>query len=78
MEEEVAARSRCDRALLRCQHEHDDAIRRQSDLQRLTASLTPWLTSATDNLASKTAVAVSGGAFTATLAATTVTTVVGK
>jgi glucuronoarabinoxylan endo-1,4-beta-xylanase len=42
------------------------------------ASLTPWVTSATDNLASKTAVTVSGGSFTATLAATTVTTFVGK
>ena len=42
------------------------------------ASLTPWVTSATDNLASKAAVTVSGGSFTATLAATTVTTFVGK
>jgi glucuronoarabinoxylan endo-1,4-beta-xylanase len=42
------------------------------------ASLVPWVTSATDNLAAKTAVAVSGGTFTATLAATTVTTFVGK
>ena len=42
------------------------------------ASLTPWVTSATDNLASKTAVPVSGGSFSATLAATTVTTFVGK
>jgi glucuronoarabinoxylan endo-1,4-beta-xylanase len=42
------------------------------------ASLTPWVTSASDNLASKTAVAVSGGAFTASLAAKTVTTFVGR
>ena len=42
------------------------------------ASLTPWVTSASDNLASKTAVTVSGGSFTASLAATTVTTFVGK
>jgi glucuronoarabinoxylan endo-1,4-beta-xylanase len=42
------------------------------------ASLTPWVTSATDNLASKTAVTVSGGSFTATLAGATVTTFVGK
>jgi len=42
------------------------------------ASLTPWVTSMMDNLASKTAVTVSGGSFTAALAATTVTTFVGK
>jgi glucuronoarabinoxylan endo-1,4-beta-xylanase len=42
------------------------------------AALTPWVTSASDNLVSKTAVTVSGGSFTATLAATTVTTFVGK
>ena len=42
------------------------------------ASLTPWVTSASDNLASKTAVTVSGGSFTATLASMTVTTFVGK
>jgi glucuronoarabinoxylan endo-1,4-beta-xylanase len=42
------------------------------------ASLTPWVTSMTDNLASKTAVTVSGGSFTAMLGATTVTTFVGK
>ena len=40
--------------------------------------MTPWVTSSTDNLISKTAVAVSGGSFTAALAATTVTTFVGK
>jgi glucuronoarabinoxylan endo-1,4-beta-xylanase len=40
--------------------------------------VTPWVTSATDNLASKTAIAVSGGSFTAMLAATTVTTFVGQ
>ena len=42
------------------------------------AMMTPWVTSSTDNLISKTAVAVSGGSFTAALAATTVTTFVGK
>ena len=42
------------------------------------ASMTPWVTSSSDNLASKTAVAVSGGSFTATLAGKTVTTFVGK
>jgi glucuronoarabinoxylan endo-1,4-beta-xylanase len=41
-------------------------------------SMTPWVTSSSDNLASKTAVTVSGGSFTATLAASTVTTFVGK
>jgi hypothetical protein len=40
-------------------------------------SLTPWVTSASANLASQTAVAVTGGSFTATLAATSVTTFVG-
>ena len=42
------------------------------------ALMTPWVTSATDNLIAKTAVPVSGGSFTAALAATTVTTFVGK
>ncbi|MBN1575552.1 MAG: hypothetical protein JW913_03315 [Chitinispirillaceae bacterium] len=42
------------------------------------ASLTPWVTSANDDLKSKTAVAVSGGTFTAELAGKTVTTFVGK
>lgn len=42
------------------------------------ASLTPWVTSSSDNLASKTAVSVSGGSFTASLGASTVTTFVGK
>jgi glucuronoarabinoxylan endo-1,4-beta-xylanase len=42
------------------------------------ASMTPWVTSSSDNLASKTAIAVSGGSFTATLASKTVTTFVGK
>jgi glucuronoarabinoxylan endo-1,4-beta-xylanase len=42
------------------------------------ASLVPWVTSASDNLASKTAVSVNGGSFTATLASKTVTTFVGK
>jgi O-glycosyl hydrolase len=41
-------------------------------------SLTPWVTSSADNLVSKTAVAVTGGTFTATLASKTVTTFVGK
>ena len=40
--------------------------------------MTPTVTSSTDNLVAKTAVPVSGGSFTATLAATTVTTFVGK
>jgi glucuronoarabinoxylan endo-1,4-beta-xylanase len=42
------------------------------------AMMTPTVTSSTDNLAAKTAVAVSGGSFMASLAATTVTTFVGK
>ncbi len=42
------------------------------------ASMTPWVTSATDNLKSGTAVPVISGSFTATLGATTVTTFVGK
>jgi glucuronoarabinoxylan endo-1,4-beta-xylanase len=42
------------------------------------AAFTPNVTSSTDNLAAKTAVPVSGGIFTATLAATSVTTFVGK
>ena len=42
------------------------------------AMMTPNVTSSTDNLAAKTAVAVSGGSFMASLAATTVTTFVGK
>jgi len=42
------------------------------------AMMTPWVTSSTDNLISKTAVAVTGGSFTAALGATTVTTFVGK
>jgi glucuronoarabinoxylan endo-1,4-beta-xylanase len=42
------------------------------------ASCTPNVTSASDNLAAKTAVTVSGGIFTAALAATTVTTFVCK
>ena len=41
-------------------------------------SLVPWLTSASDNLKSQTAVSVSDGSFTATLAGMTVTTFVGK
>jgi glucuronoarabinoxylan endo-1,4-beta-xylanase len=41
-------------------------------------SATPWLTSASANLASQTAVTVSGGILTATLAATSVTTFVCK
>jgi glucuronoarabinoxylan endo-1,4-beta-xylanase len=42
------------------------------------ASLMPWVTSASDNLVSKTAVAVSGGSFSAELASNTVTTFVGR
>jgi glucuronoarabinoxylan endo-1,4-beta-xylanase len=41
-------------------------------------SMTPWVTSASDNLASKAAVTVSNGSFTAALGASTVTTFVGK
>ncbi|HMF40207.1 MAG TPA: hypothetical protein VKQ32_05915 [Polyangia bacterium] len=41
-------------------------------------SVTPWTTSASANLTSGTAVAVSGGSFTAALAATTVTTFVSQ
>jgi glucuronoarabinoxylan endo-1,4-beta-xylanase len=40
--------------------------------------MTPWVTSSMDDLASKTAVAVTNGAFTAALGASTVTTFVGK
>jgi len=42
------------------------------------AMLTPWVTSAADNLVSKAAVAVTGGSFMATLDSKTVTTFVGK
>ena len=42
------------------------------------ATLTPWVTSATDNLAAKTAVAVSGGVLMASLPNKTVTTFVGQ
>ena len=42
------------------------------------ASCTPWVTSATANLASKTAVTVSGGSFSAVLASATVTSFVCK
>ena len=42
------------------------------------ASMTPWVTSSSDNLKSKTAISVSGGSFTATLGSKTVTTFVGK
>jgi len=41
------------------------------------AQVTPWLTSATDNLAAQTPIALSAGTFQATLAAQTVTTFVG-
>ena len=44
---------------------------------KMPTMMTPNVTSATDNLAAKTAVAVSGGSFMATLAASTVTTFVG-
>src|SRR6478752_1131538 len=40
--------------------------------------MTPYVTSASDNIAAKTAVPVTGGAFTATLDSMTVTTFVGK
>jgi O-glycosyl hydrolase len=39
-------------------------------------SMTPWVTSATDNLIAKTAVPVADGVFTAALAGQTVTTFV--
>ena len=42
----------------------------------LPASLTPWVTSASDNLAQQDALTVSGSSFTATLAGMTVTTFV--
>jgi glucuronoarabinoxylan endo-1,4-beta-xylanase len=42
------------------------------------ASLTPWVTSGSDNLVSQTAVAVTGGIFTAALAGKSVTTFVGR
>ena len=42
------------------------------------ASVTPWTTSASANLTSGAAITVSGGSFTATLAANTVTTFVGQ
>jgi O-glycosyl hydrolase len=42
------------------------------------ASLIPWVTSASANLVAQTAVTVTGGSFTATLASATVTTFVGK
>jgi glucuronoarabinoxylan endo-1,4-beta-xylanase len=41
-------------------------------------SITPWVTSATDNLASKTAITVSGARLSATLDAQSVTSFVGK
>jgi glucuronoarabinoxylan endo-1,4-beta-xylanase len=41
-------------------------------------SITPWVTSATDNLVSKTPITVSGARFSATLDAQSVTTFVGK
>jgi glucuronoarabinoxylan endo-1,4-beta-xylanase len=41
-------------------------------------TMTPWVTSASDNLAAKTAVAVSGSRLTPMLAAQSVTTFVGK
>jgi glucuronoarabinoxylan endo-1,4-beta-xylanase len=41
-------------------------------------SITPWVTSATDNLASKTAITVTGARFSATLDAQSVTSFVGK
>jgi len=41
-------------------------------------SVTPWVTSSADNLASKTAIAVTGGSFTASLGASSVTTFVSQ
>ncbi len=41
-------------------------------------AMTPWVTSAMDNLVSKADVAVTNGTFSATLGATTVTSFVGK
>jgi len=41
-------------------------------------SLTPWVTSAADNLASKTPITVSNARFSATLDAQSVTSFVGK
>jgi glucuronoarabinoxylan endo-1,4-beta-xylanase len=41
-------------------------------------SVTPWVTSSTDSLASKTAVSVTGARFTYSLAGQSVTTFVGK
>jgi glucuronoarabinoxylan endo-1,4-beta-xylanase len=41
-------------------------------------SITPWVTSATDSLASKSPIAVSNARFSATLDAQSVTTFVGK
>ena len=40
--------------------------------------MTPWVTSSSDNLASKTALSVTEGRLSATLGAQTVTTFVGK
>ncbi len=42
------------------------------------ASMTPWVTSSSDNLTSQSAVTVANGTFTAALGASTVTTFVGK
>jgi glucuronoarabinoxylan endo-1,4-beta-xylanase len=42
------------------------------------ATMTPWVTSASDDLASKAPIAVSGGRFSVTVAAQSVTTLVGK
>ena len=42
------------------------------------AAMTPYVTSATDNIAAKTALPVTGGVFTAALDSMTVTTFVGK
>jgi O-glycosyl hydrolase len=41
-------------------------------------TVTPWVTSATDSLVSKTPIAVTNARFTATLDATSVTTFTGK
>jgi O-glycosyl hydrolase len=45
---------------------------------RALPSFTPWVTSSSDNLTSKTAVSVSGGRLTYSLEAQSVTAFVGK
>jgi glucuronoarabinoxylan endo-1,4-beta-xylanase len=56
-----------------------DALTKTFTLDGFTAtSVTPWVTSDSLNLAQRPAIAVSDGGFTATLAASSVTTFVGK